>query len=172
MFLKCKKGYIWQNLESCKIINCIVFGIVLNSTIFKVWMGSVYAWKHQQNHKICTPLNNPVVQSFILTVGNNHVHVYNNLHTRSVLKVNKSNVKLIFMQHFFYTLLYDYLSEKFVKHSFIHFKVLFIHFYTCVFFLLSRIYFMKWLSLKVLTFSSFMNHKSCQSNPLIHEHIK
>ena len=43
---------ISDSLETYKIINCIVFSIILNYLIpiIKLWMGSVYAWKRQQNH--------------------------------------------------------------------------------------------------------------------------
>ena len=49
-----------------------LFSIVLNYLIFiiKLSKGSVYAWKHQQNHKICTE-KYPVVQRFIPIMSNN-----------------------------------------------------------------------------------------------------
>ena len=64
------------SLEDLKIINCIMFSIMLNYLIFniKLWMGSVYTWKKSTNHKIkiCTE-KHPVVQRFILMVCNIHI---------------------------------------------------------------------------------------------------
>ena len=47
---------ISDSLENCKIINCIVFSIILNYILFiiKLWVGSLCAWNLQQIHKICT----------------------------------------------------------------------------------------------------------------------
>ena len=63
------------SLENCKLINCIVFSIILNYliSIIKLRMGSGYAWKHQQIDNIFY----------------------------SVLKVNGLTVRWIFIQHTF-----------------------------------------------------------------------
>ena len=47
---------ISDSLENCKIINYIVFNIILNYLIsfIKLMLGLVHVWKRQQNHKIFT----------------------------------------------------------------------------------------------------------------------
>ena len=67
---------ISDSQEYCKITNCIAFSIILNYLIFtiKLWMGFVYARKHQQTIKFVYCIEKyPVVQHFILIMCSNHV---------------------------------------------------------------------------------------------------
>ena len=108
-------------LENCKIIKGILFSIMLNylTFIIKFWMGSVYAWKHQLNHKAC--MENTLLYNIFF--WQSAVIMYNNLLTKYMLNWADGWItKSVFMQHIF--ILSEYLSENFVRYCYIRFNMI------------------------------------------------
>ena len=133
-------------------MNCIVLSILLNYQIciIKLWMGSVYARKHQQICKICSEKTLlysdlfwkgvKIMYNYLYIVGwerkrcfFTYIH-WDHFVLTPWYAVFVQNKWIISQMNIYATHLYifwfDFLSESFLRYSFIHFKYILIHFTT------------------------------------------